>query len=151
MNSTIPLICELSSLKTLNIRHSGKVDAGLLVKILSDHLISVENLSLNFHFDIQSFEYFTINCKANLKKLLISISKYNSWKDYLTCVNNYQKIHNSLKVFGVDNIFEFNYEELKVVDSLKNQSVDVVFPKELKGLFNMWNNWIENWKSLIKH
>ena len=53
-------------------------------------------------------------------------------KDLLLYVNNYQKVHNSLKVLGIDyTMSDLANEELEIVDSLKNQGVDIVPSNEL--------------------
>ena len=99
LDSIIPPICELSSLKILKIRISDSVDADILVKMLGDYLTFVECLFLDFSINLLSFEYFTNNCKANLKKLVVTLADF-SVEDYLMCMNNCQMVHNSLKVFG---------------------------------------------------
>src|SRR5436190_23063229 len=68
LDSIIPPICELSSLKTLIIDIGCGVQADPLVRILGDHLTFVECLLLEFYIELPSFEYFVNNCKANLKK-----------------------------------------------------------------------------------
>src|SRR5436305_3358371 len=60
LNQIIPLICELSTLKILNIE--AVVDKDLIIRIFSDHLTSVECLKISFGIDLTSFEYFTNNC-----------------------------------------------------------------------------------------
>ncbi|CAB4437749.1 unnamed protein product [Rhizophagus irregularis] len=154
LNSIIPLICDLSLLKILHIQmdpdeimngnnnnnnngnngnngnnnnnnHNG---SNQLVEILGDHLITVEYLYLNVDVCLSSFKYFTNNSKVNLKKWIIPYDE-SLRKDYLICVNNYQKIHNSLKVLGIDESedgFCWNDEELEIIDSLKSQGIDVV-------------------------
>src|SRR5437763_1742597 len=72
LDSIIPTICELSSLKILkicleNYRNYEEVSEPL-VKILGDNLKFVECLSFDFHIKLSYFEYFTDNCIANLKK-----------------------------------------------------------------------------------
>src|SRR6185437_2899420 len=129
-DSIIPLICELPSLKILHIRAIGEHNKDLLVK-LGDYLTFVEYLSLNFFVELSSLEYFTNNCKANLKKWNMMLNKNPFRRDYLSCVNNYQRVHNSLKVLGIANIdytygFHWTIEESEIVDSLKNQDVDIV-------------------------
>ncbi|RIA96083.1 hypothetical protein C1645_755967 [Glomus cerebriforme] len=138
-NSIIPFICDLSSLKILHIQmDSYEVNNGcLLVEILGDYLISVEYLYLNVLICLSSFKYFINNCKVNLKKWIIT---YNEplRKDYLICVDNYQKAHNSLKVLGIDENedgFCWNNEELKIIDSLKNQGIEIVPSNQLLKLF----------------
>ena len=44
------------------------------------------------------------------------------------CVNNFKKIHNSLRVLGIDQyeIDGWTDEELEIIDSLKNQGIDIV-------------------------
>ena len=71
-------------------------------KIEGDNLKFVECLLLDVYIDLLSFEYFTDNCKANLKMWITRIySHQSSRKDYLIYVSNYQKVHNSLKLFGI--------------------------------------------------
>ena len=70
------------------------------------------------------------NCKANLKQLLIDTVIFdpheNPKKDYLIHVSNYQKVHNSLKLFGfVGDLVEITNEKSEIIDSLKNQGVRV--------------------------
>ena len=57
LDSIIPLICELSSLKFLCISISDE-HADILVRKLGDCLTSIECLYLSFHVDLLSFEYF---------------------------------------------------------------------------------------------
>ena len=71
-------------------------------------------------------------CKANLKQLLINtvvfVPHENPKKDFLIHVSNYQKVHNSLKLFGfVGDFAEITNEESEIIDSLKNQGVRVEF------------------------
>jgi hypothetical protein len=133
LDQMIRPICELSALKILDIetRYYDEVHKGLLMKILGDQLTSVECLSFSFGYyygDLLSFKYFTDNCKANLKKWRIGFYS----KDLLLYVNNYQKVHNSLKVLGIDyTMSDLANEELEIVDSLKNQGVDIVPSNEL--------------------
>src|SRR5581483_4196071 len=77
-DSIISLICNLSSLKFLNIIINDDLSSVIdsVVRNLGDNLVSVEHLDLCFFIDLSSFEYFTNNCKANLKKLVIS-NKYS--------------------------------------------------------------------------
>jgi hypothetical protein len=136
----IPLICDLSSLKTLHIQTKTYIfDSVSLAKVLGDFLTSVEYLFFDFFIDLFSFEYFTNNCKANLKKWIIIPNDNSLRKDYLSCVDNYQRVHNSLKVLGINKLLTFDWtdEEIEVVDSLKNQGVDVVPSEELKILFDL--------------
>jgi hypothetical protein len=125
----IPLICEMSSLKTLKIEIGYEVYADPLVEILSDCLTFVEYLSLDFHVDLSTFKNFTKDCKANLKKWVVDIDSHLArglWKDYLMCVSNYQTVHNSLKVLGVSKgRFDWRNEDLKVIDTLRSQGVTV--------------------------
>ena len=47
-------------------------------------------------------------------------------KDYLARVSNYQKVHNSLEVFGIgeiNNVCDWNNEELEIINCLKDQGV----------------------------
>ena len=74
MTSIIPPICELSSLKTLKIEVDFidfQIYAGSLVEKLGDHLKFTEDLNFNFEIELSSFEYFTNNCKADLKKFIL--------------------------------------------------------------------------------
>jgi hypothetical protein len=126
-NSIIPLICKLSSLKILHMK--GLInydDIRLIVRNLSNHLTSVEDLSLDFCINLQDFEYFTNNCKAKLKKLNIFFNG-NLNKDYLIQVSNFQKVHNSLEVLGIniDHNYETNFET--EFSLLKNQGINVIF------------------------
>ncbi|GBC06122.1 hypothetical protein RclHR1_06630011 [Rhizophagus clarus] len=134
LDSMIPLICEISSLKVLKIEIDHDYYASQLVEILGDHLIFVEYLFLDFHIDLSSFEYFTNNCKANLKKWIIYIEgEEDLRKDYLTYVNNYQKVHNSLKILGINKgymcEFDWTNDELEIINSLKDQSINI-FPSD---------------------
>ena len=104
----------------------------LLIKNLGDYLMSVEYLSLKFFIDLPSFEYFTINCKANLKKWFIHLDNDYLRKDYLICVDNYQKVHNSLRMLGIDEDCIWTNEELEVIDSLKIQGVELESGKIFK-------------------
>jgi hypothetical protein len=126
LDQIIPPICELPLLKVLSVETSKHgVDIGSLVKILGDHLMFVKYLLLGFFpEDLSSFEYFTNNCKANLKKW-----KFYSTltKDHLLYVNNYQKVHNSLKVLGFKYAeSRWTNDELEIIDSLKNQGINIV-------------------------
>ena len=87
------------------------------------------HLILDFDVDLRSFEYFTNNCKADLKKLIIYIDLYqDSRKNYLIHVSNYQKVHNSLKLFGFVGLNSgITNEESEIIDLLKNQGVGVKF------------------------
>ena len=126
LDQIIPPICEISSLKTLYINTHFEVDDDLLIEILGDYLMSVEYLYFNcWSYDLSSFEYFTNNCKVNLKKWVIEFPKYLS-KDYLIYVNNYQKVHNSLKVLGIEAEFDREDGVSEIIALLKVQGVDVV-------------------------
>ncbi|CAG8437896.1 11553_t:CDS:2 [Rhizophagus irregularis] len=121
----IPIICHFNLLKTLKIEiYDGVVNIVNLVEILADHLLFVEYLILDFNIDLSSFQYFIINCKANFKKWIIYIDN-NNRKDYLLHVNNYQKIHNSLKILGINKFynrdFDWTNDELEVIGYLKDQ------------------------------
>jgi hypothetical protein len=137
LDSIIPIICQFNLLKILKIEiYDGVVNIVNLVEILADHLLFVERLILDFNIDLPSFQYFTINCKANLKKWIIYIDTRPSLrKDYLLHVNNYQKIHNSLKILGINKFynrdFDWTNEELEVIGYLKDQGVDIVSSDEL--------------------
>ncbi|CAB4380798.1 unnamed protein product [Rhizophagus irregularis] len=125
----IPLICDLTPLKTLDILVEIEVDNQVLLKSLGDYLKSVENLSFNFDFYcinlLKYFEYFTNNCKANLKKLSINLHNNNlSRKDFLKCIDNYQRVHNSLKILEIkQHEFYWSKEEREIIRSLENQGV----------------------------
>ena len=72
-----------------------------------------------------------------MKKWIIYINRHqNSMKDYLIHVSNYQNVHNSLKVLGIVDGYNFGMmrmmhinnltnEELEIIDLLKNQGVDI--------------------------
>src|ERR1043165_3997643 len=59
LDSIIPPICELSSLKFLYISNPYNTS---IVRMLGDCLTSIECLYLNNHISLLSFEYFIINC-----------------------------------------------------------------------------------------
>jgi hypothetical protein len=126
LDSIIPLICELSSLKFLCISISDE-HADILVRKLGDCLTSIECLYLSFHVDLISFEYFINNCKANFNKLVLPIGDETTRKDYLTCVDNFQKVRKSLKVLGIRFYGGWTNEELEIIHSLENQGVNIVF------------------------
>ncbi|RIA83576.1 hypothetical protein C1645_860744 [Glomus cerebriforme] len=133
--SIIPIICELSSLKILNIQiGSYRVNSSLLVKTLGDYLTSIQSLFFDFFIDLSSFEYFTNNCKANIEKFIVPNNE-SLRVGYLLCLNNYQKIHNSLKVLGIEDGFDLNDDELELIDSLKNQDISIVPTSQLLKLF----------------
>jgi hypothetical protein len=127
LKSSIQLICELLSLKILNIKAIYTDDiSDLLLKTLGDYLISVECLSLDFTMNISSFEYFVNNCKANLKKLAFRSRRRDSLQ-FLKCVDNFQEKHSSLKLLEIqNNLHKWTNEELKIIDSLKNQGVMII-------------------------
>jgi hypothetical protein len=135
-DSVIPIICELSLLKVLNIGSNFGIEMCLLVKHLGNHLKFVEYLFLDFNVDLQSFIYFIDNCKANLKKWVINLDNNSLCKDYLLHVSKFQKAHNSLKAFGIKK-YENNwtYEETEIVNILKNQGISIITPNELDFLF----------------
>jgi hypothetical protein len=91
------------------------------------YLISVECLSLDFTMNISSFEYFVNNCKANLKKLAVRSRRQDSLQ-FLKCVDNFQEKHSSLKLLEIHR--KWTNEELKIIDSLKNQGVDIYINNE---------------------
>ncbi|GBB93534.1 hypothetical protein RclHR1_02190009 [Rhizophagus clarus] len=150
LNSIIPLICELSLLKILHIQmdsdevnnnnnnnNNSNNNSNQLIEILGDHLISVEYLYLNVLVCLSSFEYFTKNCKVNLKKWIFPCNE-SLRKDYLLCVDNYQRLHNSLKFLGIyesEDGFCWDDDELEIIDSLKGQGVDIVSSNHLSKLF----------------
>jgi hypothetical protein len=150
LNSIIPLICDLSFLKILHIQmdddntinnksnNTTTNNSNQLVEILGDHLLTVEYLYLNLSVCLSSFKYFINNCKVDLKKWIIPNDESLRRKDYLICVNNYQKIHNSLKILGIDESEEgfcWDDEELEIIVSLKNQGIDIVPSNQLSKLF----------------
>ncbi|RIA87003.1 hypothetical protein C1645_878316 [Glomus cerebriforme] len=147
LDSMIPLICELSSLKILNIKVGYRVDKDILIRILCNYLIYVEYLFFDFCMNIQTFRYFANNCRANLKKLIITLDNFSIRKDYLIHVKNFQMIHNSLKVLGIkkydDGLGLTNNEdnfcwtciEIGIVNLLKSQGIDIVSSNELDFLF----------------
>ncbi|RIA87937.1 hypothetical protein C1645_877731 [Glomus cerebriforme] len=124
----VPHICELSSLKILSIyfiEYRGNYK-DQLIKMFGDYLVKVDYLFLNFDIELSSFEYFINNCKANLKKLILTINNDSLRKDYLLCVNNFQNVHNSLKVLEIKKYgkeFCWTREEIKIIDLLKNQDI----------------------------
>jgi hypothetical protein len=73
------------------------------------------------------------NCKANLKKWVIYFRKALS-KDHLSCVNDYQKVHNSLRVLGIKN---WEKEGSEIIALLKDQEVDVVSYKYISIITNI--------------
>jgi hypothetical protein len=128
----------MSSLKSLHIEADDRVDYGSLIKVLGDYLTSVEYLYFNFiSKNLSSFKYFTNNCEANLKKWAINFPQ-ELGKDHLFYVNNYQKVHNSLKVLGIENLAAFGRtdEGSEIIALLKDQGVDVVPNHKLVDLFN---------------
>lgn len=134
----IPLICELPYLKILNIQiGSYRVSASLLVKTLGDYLTTVHHLFFDFFIDLSSFEYFTSNCKANIEKFIIPNNK-SLREGYLICLNNYQKVHNSLRVLGIEDEFDLDDEEseiIEIINSLKEQNVRIIPSSQLLKLF----------------
>ncbi|CAB4402943.1 unnamed protein product [Rhizophagus irregularis] len=136
-DSIIPFICKFSSVRVLNIEINFRFDTSSLVRKLADYLIFVECLYLDFNVDLPGFIYFINNCKANLKKWIITLDNSTSSKDYLLYVNKFQKAHNSLKAFGIKK-FGYNLmnEEIEIVDILKSQGIDLVAPGELDYLFH---------------
>ena len=70
-----------------------------------------------------ALKYFTNNCKANLN--IWSINFFILNEEYLFHVNNYQKVHNSLELFGMlGDGNNLTNEELEIIDLLKNQGVE---------------------------
>ena len=131
-------ICELSLLKFLHIETEGIESQ--VIKFLSDHLISVENLLFNFLIDLKSLEYFTNNCKANLKKWGIFFRCDPGDPDYLSSyMNNYQKVHKSLKVLGITirSSSDCQTEENLDLLLLKSQGVKIIsFEKFCSSFYN---------------
>jgi hypothetical protein len=126
-DSIISLICELKSLKILHIK-ADHVDKGLIVKSLGNYLISIEYLFLNFFVDLPNFKYFTDNCKANLKSLSIKVD--TNLKDYLMCVDDFQKAHNSLKRLGIRHDYGRTPEGIEIIKSLRSKGVKIMIMKE---------------------
>ena len=116
----------MSSLKFLCISISDE-HADILVRKLGDCLTSIECLYLSFHVDLLSFEYFINNCKANFNKLVLPFGDETTRKDYLICVDNFQKVRKSLKVLGIGIYGGWTNEELEIIHSLENQGVNIVF------------------------
>jgi hypothetical protein len=135
-DSIIPFICDLSLLKILKIGSNFGIDMSSLVKNLGIHLIYVEYLFFDFNVDLQTFVYFSNNCKANLKKWIITLDNNSLCKDYLIYVNEFQKVHKSLKSFGIKKYrYSWMNEEIEIIDKLKNQGIKVVASDELDYLF----------------
>ena len=143
LESIIQLICELSSLKILNIvtdidyseNRMMESNYNILFRTLCDYLTSAECLLLKSYVDLPSFEYFTNNCRANLKILVIRRVSFSI--PWLKCVDNFQSVHNSLKLLGIKDfeVVHWTNEELDVIDSLKNRGVDIVSSKTLLKRF----------------
>ncbi|CAG8669278.1 15511_t:CDS:2 [Rhizophagus irregularis] len=131
----VELYSNVATIETVKIMRKSyilveiEVDNQVLLKSLGDYLKSVENLSFNFDFYginlLNYFEYFTNNCKANLKKLSINLHNNNlSRKDFLKCIDNYQRVHNSLKILEIkQHEFYWSKEEREIIRSLENQGV----------------------------
>ena len=79
---------------------------------------------LDFFIGLTPFKYFTNNCRANLKSFIIPNNK-SLREGYLICLNNYQKVHNSLRILGIDEDCIWTNEELEIIDSLRNQGVEL--------------------------
>ncbi|RIA79779.1 hypothetical protein C1645_844626 [Glomus cerebriforme] len=135
-------VCEIRSLKVLKLYIDNEEYADILVKQLGDYLIYVEYLLLEFHVGLSSFEYFTKNCIANLKKLILRfrdllLGNYLR-KYYLKYINDYQIIHKSLKVLGIIKDYgcelDWTNEELEIIDSLKNQNVEILYICSLEDI-----------------
>ncbi|RIA84916.1 hypothetical protein C1645_831577 [Glomus cerebriforme] len=118
----------------INVIYHMIIRQGLVVMIPR----SVEYLVLYLFVDLPSFEYFVNNCKANLKKWMIpkdiTIFKSNI-KGFLACVNNYQKVHNSLKVLGVCKK-EFDDDAMEITTSLMSQGVNIVISDQMTMPFH---------------
>ena len=122
----IPPICELPSLRILYIRISYKVDADILAIMLGYYLTFVECLYLDAYINLSSFEYFTNNCKSNLINWNINIQVDDSFRaNHLRCVDDFQKVHNSLNVLGITPCDPWTDKELEIICSLENQGVNV--------------------------
>jgi hypothetical protein len=135
-NSIIPLICDLSFLKILNIGSNFGIDMVSFVKNLGIHLTYVEYLFFDFNVDLQAFIHFSNNCNANLKKWIITLDNNSLCKNYLTYVIDFQKVHKSLKSFGIKKYgYSWMNEEIEIIDELKNQGINVVSSDELDYLF----------------
>lgn len=132
-DSMILNICDISSLRILILHNSCSDIVNTVVKILGDNLTYVEQLFLGCFIDLPSFEYFTNNCKANLKKLSLETDyKIESYpKEHLLCISNYQKIHKSLEILEfkgvatINNDIVWSSEELEIVTSLENQGIQL--------------------------
>ncbi|PKY57403.1 hypothetical protein RhiirA4_478456 [Rhizophagus irregularis] len=135
-DSIIPFICDLTLLNVLNIGSNFGIDMVSLVKNFGNYLIYIECLFFDFNIDLQSFIYFTNNCKANLKYWIITLENNSSSKEYLLQVCKFQNIHNSLKTIGIKKYGDgWMKEELEIIDILKNQGINIVTPDELNYLF----------------
>jgi hypothetical protein len=71
-----------------------------------------------------------------LKKWIITLDNNSLCKNYLTCVIDFQKVHKSLKSFGIKKYgYSLMNEEIEIIDELKNQGINVVSSDELDYLF----------------
>ena len=102
---------------------------------MGDCLTSIECLYLSFHVDLLSFEYFINNCKANFNKLVLPFGDETTRKDYLICVDNFQKVRKSLKMLGIGIYGGWTNEELEIIHSLENQGVNIVFSYYFHKIF----------------
>ena len=84
---------------------------------------------------LPSFEYFINNCKANFNKLVLPFYDKAIRKDYLIFVDNFQKVHKSLKVLGIGIYGGWTNEELEIIHSLQNQGVNTVFCYDFYKMF----------------
>jgi hypothetical protein len=112
----------------------------MAIKLLCNHLMmTVEYLFLNFRINVHNFKYFTDNCKAKLKKLYIIFDNYKKKekmkKYYLVCANNFQKVHTSLKLFGIKGHYErmvnLTDKEIEIINLLKNQGINILLHNKL--------------------
>ena len=125
----IPPICELPSLRILWIKTYYDDVADILTRMLGDYLTFVECLYLDACINLSSFEYFTNNCKSNLINWNINIQVDDSFRaNHLRCVDDFQKVNNSLNVLGIKPTpckVPFTDKELEIICSLGNQGVNV--------------------------
>ncbi len=107
-----------------------------LARILADNLTdTVEKFNMGFECDLVSFEYFTNHCKANLVVWLARSLRSTS-KDYFTCIENFNKKHNSLKLLGVNVYNILDDLNLRIVESLKKQGTTIGIMNELHEMIN---------------
>ncbi|CAB4395822.1 unnamed protein product [Rhizophagus irregularis] len=122
-NDLLQVIVMINSLcsETL-IELSSNVTTFETMKIIRNSCPNINILKFDL---LRYFEYFTNNCKANLKKLSINLYSGNPLrKNFLKCIDNYQRVHNSLKILEFKQ-YEINWsnEEREIVKSLENQGI----------------------------